>query len=220
MKYLTTEFLWCLIISFILILLTLDSSNAEKLRKIFPARQNSIVCSICQRDTLLIQGSIGGLDISFRMECEHKHDLTAPFLTLNNRVLPDINMIVSKSVSRLANLGFLTGAEIVFPEVILDVIDEFKRTGKKKAISSELNNLRRIAEKGSIKINTFSNLPISIKEHAEEDKIILDFAQFTNSVLLTSDEVFKVRALMSGRPTIFISPDDFGKLKMIEDVRT
>ena len=146
MKYLTTEFLWCLIISFILILLTLDSSNAEKLRKIFPARQNSIVCSICQRDSL-IQSSIEGLDISFRMECEHKHDLMAPFLTLNNRVLPDINMIVSKSVSSLANLGFLTGAEIVFPEVILDVIDVFKKTGKKKASNISEEKADELADK-------------------------------------------------------------------------
>lgn len=54
----------------------------------------------------------------------------------------------------------------------------------------------------------------------EEDKVILDFAQFTNSILITADNVFKERAVMQGRPTIYVNPSDFGKLKMIEEVRT
>jgi len=201
--------------------LTLDSKNAEKFLKLFPVRQNSIICSKCGKDSLFIKGYIEGLDILFGMECGHKCDLVAPFLTLNNRILPDINVIRAKSVSRLVNLGYLAGAEIVFPEFILDVIDKFKASRFKKAISVELNNLRKLEERGLISINTFSNLPISIEHTSgDEDKIILDFARFTNSILLTSDEVFKERALMVGHPTIFILPDDFGKLKMIEEVRT
>lgn len=201
--------------------LTLDSKNAEKFMKLFPVRQNSIVCSKCGRDSLLIEGHIEGLDILFGMECEHKCDLVTPFLTLNNRVLPDVNVICAKSVSRLINLGYLAGAEIVFPEFILDVIDKFKGSSLKKAVSAELDNLRKLEERGLIKINTFSNLPVNITHKLDdEDKTILDFARFTNSILLTSDEVFKERALMLGHPTIFIHPDDFGKLKMIEDVRT
>jgi len=200
--------------------LTMDSKNAEKFRKLFPVRQNSIVCSKCGKDSLLIKGSIEGLDILFGMECGHKCNLVAPFLTLNNRVLPDISVICAKSVSRLINLGYLTGTEIVFPEFVLDVIDKFKGSGLKKAVSDELNNLRKIEGRGLIRISTFSNIPIKIEHGEDEDKIILDFARFTNSILLTSDEVLKDRALMFGHPTIFISPDDFGKLKMIEEVRT
>jgi rRNA-processing protein FCF1 len=202
--------------------LTLDSKNAEKFRAIFPVRQNSIVCGKCGRDSLTILGQIEGLDISFKMECGHTCELTAPFLTLNNRVLPDINMIVAKSVSRLINLGRLKGAEIVFPEFILDIVDKFKGSSQKSAISDELDNLRKIAEKGSITINTFHNMPFAYKTKTpeDEDKVILDFAHFTNSFLLTSDRVFKQRAVMEGRPTIFVSPEDFGKLKMIEEVRT
>jgi rRNA-processing protein FCF1 len=202
--------------------LTLDAKNAEKFRAIFPVRQNSVVCGKCGKDSLTILGQIEGLDISFKMECGHSCDLTAPFLTLNNRVLPDINMIVAKSVSRLINLGRLKGAEIVFPEFILDIVDKFKGSGQKTAISEELDNLRKIAGKGSITINTFHNLPFvyQTKTPEDEDKVILDFAHFTNSFLMTSDKVLKERAIMEGRPTIFVSPDDFGKLKMIEEVRT
>jgi len=201
--------------------LTLDSKNTEKFLQLFPVRQNSIICSKCGKDSLFIKGYIEGLDILFGMECGHKCNLVAPFLTLNNRVLPDINVIFSKSVSRLVNLGYLRGPEIVFPEFILDVVDKFKASGFKKAISDELDTLRKLEETGLIKINTFSNLPISVAHTLkDEDKIILDFARFTNSILLTSDEVFKERALMLGHPTIFILADDFGKLKMIEEVRT
>lgn len=202
--------------------LTLDSKNSEKFIAMFPVRQNSVVCGKCGKDSLTILGQIEGLDISFKMECGHTCELTAPFLTLNNRVLPDINMIVAKSVSRLINLGRLKGAEIVFPEFILDIVDKFKGSSQKSAISEELDNLRKIAEKGSITINTFHNMPFAYqtKTPEDEDKVILDFAHFTNSFLMTSDKVFKERAVMEGRPTIFVSPDDFGKLKMIEEVRT
>jgi rRNA-processing protein FCF1 len=202
--------------------LTLDAKNAEKFWSIFPTRQNSVVCSKCGKDSLAIQGQVEGLDIGFRMECGHSCDLAAPFLTLNNRVLPDINMILAKSVSRLINLGRLKGVEIVFPEFILDIVDSFKGSGSKNAISEELGNLRKIAEKGSITINTFSNMPMAYRTATpdDEDKVILEFAHFTNSFLMTSDKVFKERAIMEGRPTIFISPEDFGKLKMIEEVRT
>ena len=131
-------------------------------------------------------------------------------------------MILSKSVSRLINLGLLRGVEIVFPEVILDIVDKFKGTGSKDAVSEELESLRKIAEKGGFGINTFSNIPITYHTTSpeDEDKVILDFAQFTNSILMTADNVFKERALMQSRPTIYVNPKDFGKLKMIEEVRT
>lgn len=202
--------------------LTLDSANRQKLMALFPSRQNSMVCSQCGKTSLVIQGQIEGLDIIFTLECGHHCNLEAPFQTLNNRVLPDINMILSKSVSRLINLGLLKGVEIVFPEVILDIVDKFKGTGSKDAISEELESLRKIAENGAFSINTFSNIPMTYRTTSpeEEDKVILDFAQFTNSILMTADNVFKERALMLGRPTIYVNPKDFGKLKMIEEVRT
>jgi hypothetical protein len=61
-------------------------------------------------------------------------------------------------------------------------------------------------------------LPIDFKkEPVYEDKIIIDFAHFTNSVLLASDSVFRDRALADGRPTMFISPKDLEGLKKIEE---
>lgn len=155
------------------------------------------------------------------MECEHSCSTEAPFLTLNNRILPDLNMLISKTVSRLINLNNLKGVEIVFPGFILDVIDEFKGSDKKKAVSTELESLRKLAEKGLITLNTLSNLGIHLdaEKQKEEDKIILDFAHFTNSILLTSDLVLKERALATNRPVIFIDPKDFDKIKTIEETR-
>jgi hypothetical protein len=76
--------------------------------------------------------------------------------------------------------------------------------------------------KGLIRINTFSSLPIIFgkKSTMDEDRIILVFAHFTNSIVLTAYSIFRDRAIMEGRPTIFISAQGFEELKKIEQTRT
>jgi hypothetical protein len=201
--------------------LTTDSKNDEKLRTIFPSQQNAVICGKCREDSLEIVGKIVGLDVEFSMECGHNINLIAPFVTLNNRILPDINMLVSKSISRLIGMGHLKGVEIVFPEFILETVDQIKGTGIKIPVTEELDELRKLAKDGIISINTFPNLPLTytIKSKDDEDKVILDFAHFTNSILMTGDKILKERSLMECRPTIFIAPEDFGKIKTIDEVR-
>ena len=88
-------------------------------------------------------------------------------------------------------------------------------------MSVELNNLRDLEKKGKIKINNLSTLPIKIDSSnlGEEDRVILELVQLTNSILVTSDKILKDRAIMQERPTVYISPDTFGKIKMIHEVR-
>lgn len=198
--------------------LTLDAKNATKLRQIFPSSQNAIICDECRSCSLEIEGIEEGLDIVFKKVCGHVDRLTAPLTMINSRVLPDINILISKSLSRLINLGYFRGFEIVIPEFIFDVIDQFKGTGSKKAVSEELRNLRMLERKGICRIVGLKNNVINL-DTRDEDKIILDLAQLTNSVLLTGDLVLRDRALVVKRPTIFIPPKVFGKIKIIEEVR-
>lgn len=202
--------------------LTLDAKNAAKLRRIFPSKQNAIICDKCKSVSLLIEGAEEGLDIVFRKVCGHVDRLVAPLTMINSRVLPDINILVSKSLSRLIDLGYFKGFQIVIPEFIFDVIDQFKGSGSKRAVSEELANLRSQESNGKIEIIGLKSDLVNLEKmdlDRDEDKIILTIAHLTNSVLITADQVLKDRAIMEERPTIFVPPRVFGKIKVIEEVR-
>ena len=202
--------------------LTLDGKNAAEWLQIFPSRHNAVLCPECKETSLTITGEMEGLDIVFKGECGHKNKLRPPMFMLTNRILPDINILISKTLSRLIDLGYFDRFEVVFPEFILDVIDQFKGPSRKDAVSDELTSLRASEKDGKIALNTLTGLPLTIDASIlkDEDKVILELAQLTNSVLLTSDKVLKQRAALQERPTIYVSPDDYGKIKVIERVRT
>jgi len=105
--------------------LRLDAKNQEILARVFPIRQNAIVCSQCRMPSLLIEGEIAGLDVVFKKECGHVDKMRPPFLTLNNRILPDINVLISKTLSRFINLGYFHGFEIVVPQYVIGVVDQY-----------------------------------------------------------------------------------------------
>ncbi len=201
--------------------LALDGKNAAIWLQVFPSRHNAVLCPECKETSLTIGGEIEGLDMVFKGECGHKNNLRPPMFMLTNRILPDVNILISKSLSRLVGLGYFDRFEVVVPEFILDLIDEFKGPSRKDAVSDELVSLRALEKEGKININNLTGLPLTIDSSLqEEDKVILELAQLTNSVLLTSDRLLKERAVLQERPTIYISPDDYGKIKVIEKVRT
>jgi len=201
--------------------LALDEKNAAKLGRVFPSNHNAILCLECKSTSLAIAGRIDGLDIAFTAECGHKNTLKPPLFMVNSRILPDINILISKSLSRLVELGYFVGFEVVVPEFILDVVDQFKGSGNKDAVSSELDMLRALEKMGKIRLNNLAVLPVKIDPSLfkEEDKMILELAQLTNSILLTSDQILKDRSVMQERPTVYIPPEVFGKIKMIQEVR-
>jgi len=204
--------------------LRLDAKNQERLAQIFPRRQNAIVCSQCRMPSLLIQGEVSGLDIVFKKECGHTDKIKPPFLTLNNRILPDINVLIAKAISRFINVGYFNGFEVVIPQYVMKVADKYLGRAQKSAFSGEVEALRKLADAGKISILNYKDgLPIpSTKEQFEdeEDDKILEIAHLTNSVMVTCDENFKDKALLANRPTIYIHPDLLSQVKIIEEVRT
>jgi rRNA-processing protein FCF1 len=202
--------------------LTLDGKNTIAFVRVFPSKHNAILCQECGGTFLAIQGEIEGLDVVFKNECGHRNNLRPPIFMLNNRILPDLNMLISKSLSRLIHLGYFIGFEVVVPEFLLDVVDQFKGSGNKTAVSAELDDLRALERSGKIRMNSLSALPMQIDTSGfkDEDKVILGLAHLTNSVLITSDKIMKERAVAQERPTVYINPDDFGKIKMIQETRT
>jgi len=204
--------------------LILDAKNQERLAKIFPHRQNAIVCARCRTPSLLIEAKIEGLDVIFKNECGHIAEIRPPFLTLNNRILPDINVLVSRVFSRFIQLGYFLGFEIVIPQYILRVVDRFLGKGQKKAVSEELNALRQFANDNKVSILNYKDgfeLPVSREQfEIEEDDKILEIAHLTNSVMITCDRNFKDKALLANRPTIYIPADILEKIKIIEEIRT
>lgn len=202
--------------------LTLNGKNIAVFARLLPLKHNAILCHECSGTFLAIQGEIDGLDIVFKNECGHKNDLKPPVFMLNNRILPDLNILISKSLSKLIRLGYFNGFEVVIPEFILDVVDQFKGSANKSAVSAEIDDLRGLERSQKVKINSLTTLPMQVdsSNFKEEDKVILGLAHLTNSVLITSDRIMKERAVVQERPTVYISPDDFGKIKMIQEVRT
>jgi rRNA-processing protein FCF1 len=201
--------------------LTLDEKNAKIMAQIYPTRHNAMLCPECKDTFFSISGKMEGLDIVFHGECGHRCDLKPPMFMLTSRILPDMDMLISKSMSRLVELGYFNDFEIVVPDFILDVVDRFKGSGKKSALSIELDELRVLEKSGKIKMNSLTGFPVKVDSSTlqEEDKVILGLAHLTNSVLVTSDKVLRDRAVMQERPTVYVSPDDFGKIKMIQQVR-
>lgn len=204
--------------------LRLDAKNQEILARVFPRRQNAIVCSQCRMPSLLIEGEIAGLDVVFKKECGHVDKMRPPFLTLNNRILPDINVLISKALSRFINLGYFHGFEIVIPQYVMGVVDRYVGRAQKRAISEEIGVLRKLASDNKVSILNYNDgfpMPLT-REHfeSEEDDKILEIAHLTNSVMVTCDGNFKDKALLANRPTIYINPDLLNQVKVIEEVRT
>ena len=171
----------------------------------------------------MIEASIAGLDVLFTRECGHADKIRPPMMMLNSRVLPDISVLVSKGISRLAELGHFVGFEILVPDFVLNVLD-LLGSAQKEAASIELNSLRKLEQTGRLKIINYRDgvkLPSSKEEfQAEEDNRILEIAHLTNAILVTSDKNLRTKALMGSRPTIYVPGEVLGKLRIVEEVRT
>ena len=201
--------------------LILDRRNAEKFAKLFPALHNAILCTECNRPSLLIEGKIEGLDITFHKECGHKNNLHPPLFMLTSRILPDVNVLVGGHLSKCINLGYFEGFEVVIPDYIMHVLDLLEPR-KKKGASNEIERLRGLEKDNKITIfSSKDGLPIPTKEEfqSREDDDILEIANLTNSILFTGDENLKDKATLVKRPTIYIHPSLSGHIKIIEETR-
>src|SRR5207245_209026 len=160
------------------------------------------LCPECREYSFLLEGSTSGLDIVFKRECGHVDKIRPPMMMLNSRVLPDISVLVAKAISRLGELGYFKGFEILIPSFVMNALDLLGRE-QKEAASAEIQSLRRMEQEGELKIINYNDsikLPTT-KEgfQAEEDNIILSIAHLTNSILVTCDKNLKDKALLASR---------------------
>jgi len=202
--------------------LSLEGENIAKYAHLFDFGHNAIICRTCSHPVMLIEGKEKGLDFIFEKECGHKSDLKPPIFMITNRVLPDVNALVGGLISKGLSIGLFTGFEIVIPSFVITVIDKLGKREKEMS-TRELECLRKLAESGKISIFMCKDgepIPTTREEFdMKEDQIILNIAKLTNSILFTTDNVMKERAMLQKRPTIYMHPQYSKHLKMVADLR-
>ena len=204
--------------------LYLDSKNKAKFSALLPESQNALICNECGKPFYLIEGNIEGLDIIFNNECNHKNNIRLPFLMYINRFLPDFNICISKHLSRMINLGYFIGAEILIPKFMMDCADSFLGSRTAPAFRAELESLRELEKQNKITIYFFDDhleIPSDRTEFDRtEDSCLLEIAKQTNSILITADTNFRERTLLAKRPVVFLSGPAIHALKILEEIRT
>lgn len=202
--------------------LDLDTKNATKFASLLPKAQNAILCEECKKPSILIVGRLEQLDLQLKNECGHVNRFRPPILMLGNRILPDMNIIVGNNLSMCLNLGYFKGFEVVLPKFLIDAIDDYLGPNKKKGASKELENLLKLEEQGLISIlyvETSKRFEGPEEFGKEEDDFILDQAKLTNSILITSDDNLKRKAILSKRPVILLPQKIVSNLKHLEGIR-
>lgn len=200
--------------------LQLDHKNKSLLSSSLPKLHNSTICKDCQKPSLIIEAVIDGLDIKFRRECSHMDKMNTPLLTINNRILPDTNMLISRSLSRLIELGYFDGFEIIIPKFVMNVIDSLGGE-KKSSVTTEITALKNLESNGKISVRDFNDKNDNMTELLpKEDDVIIEISDLTNSILVTGDGIMKSKAQIKNRPVIFIDARYHLNIKNLNNVRT
>lgn len=202
--------------------LHLDHANAEKYARHLRFSHNAILCMECTSPSMLIEGKVENLDLVFRKECGHIATMKPPIFMVTNRILPDVNVLIGGHISRGIQLGLFEHFEVVIPDFVMGVVDTLGST-KKTGISNEIARLKQHEREGKIFIINCKDghpIPPPAQLDAVEDDIILEIAKLTNSILFTQDVTMKDKAMIKKRPTIFLHPEEAGKIKIITQVRS
>lgn len=202
--------------------LSLDSKNQAKLRALKPISQNALLCDDCGEPFYLVESSISGLDVSFTNQCGHTNPMRSPYSMCVNRILVDVNVLRSKNLSRLVELGFFKGSEFLIPSYLMRCADKYL-SGSKRTFSAELENLRKHERQGTISIYNFEDnfeIPKTREDYeVNEDRDLLEIAKITNSIIITSDINFKDQAILAQRPVIYLDPETVSNVKVLHDTR-
>jgi len=104
------------------------------------------------------------------------------------RILPDICVLISHTLSRVIELGFLDGFEILIPDFVEEIVSVLCEGKLKAGFYNEIEKLKELEAERKIDILYCSygvDLPQNRKELIEtEDNIILEVAVVTDSILL------------------------------------
>lgn len=201
--------------------INLDHKNMDILSSILPKQQNAIICKDCHSPSLTIEAVVEELKIKFKKECNHTDDMNAPLLMINFRILPDINILVSRSLSKLIELNHFTGYEIVVPRLVMNVVDTLD-AGKKAGVSEEVTALKSLETQGKIKVIDYDDKynDSDVKNYlSQEDNYLSDISDITNSILITGDNILKSKVQLKNRPVIFIHPKHQSSIKTMYETR-
>lgn len=125
----------------------------------------------------------------------------------NIRILPDICVLISHTLSRLIELEILDGFEILIPDSIEYIVQILCEGRLQAGFYNEIDKLKELEAKRKIDILYCSYEMPEIKTRneliAREDDLILEIAVITNSILLTSDKGLKDKASSVKQPVIY-----------------
>ena len=126
------------------------------------------------------------------------------------RILPDICILISHTLSRVVELGFLDGFEILLPDFVETIVEVLCEGKLKAGFYNEIKKLKKLTAERKIDILYCSygvDLPENKKKLIDtEDDLILEVAVVTNSILFTADKGLKDKAISIKQPVIYIPP--------------
>ncbi|MGF7119602.1 hypothetical protein [Methanobacterium oryzae] len=125
----------------------------------------------------------------------------------NIRILPDICVLISHTLSRVIELGFLEGFEILIPDSVEYIVQILCEGSLQAGFYNEIDKLKELEAERKIDI-LHCNYEIPIfktkKELIDhEDDLILEIAIITNSILFTSDKGLRDKAISIKQPIIY-----------------
>ena len=137
------------------------------------------------------------------------------------RILPDICVLISHTLSRVVELGFLENFEILIPDFVEEIVLILCEGKLKAGFYNEIEKLKELEAKRKIDILYCSygvDLPENKKKLIDtEDDLILEAAVATESILFTADKGLKDKAISIKQPVMYIPPKFQKGIKELAD---
>jgi predicted PilT family ATPase len=125
----------------------------------------------------------------------------------NVRILPDICVLISHTLTRLIELNILNGFEILIPDSIEYIVQILCEGRLQAGFYNEIDKLKELEANRKIDILYCSYEMPEIKTRKEliarEDDLVLEIAVITNSILFTSDKGLRDKAISVKQPVIY-----------------
>lgn len=191
--------------------LTLNPKNLKIFVEIFQPNNGLVICQECGQPSKVIEG---GSDTSgnpvFKGSCGHELKTNSPLLIARSRILPDLNILISKRLSRVMQAGYFNGYEIIIPEYYDKFVDQCFSKGKRRdGFLSEIEELSNLQKQGIIRYQTHPYKGSIIIECNDEGKIeddkVFDFAVETHSILITADRTLKEKSVQRNLECIYFT---------------
>ncbi|MGB9980572.1 hypothetical protein [Methanobacterium sp.] len=137
------------------------------------------------------------------------------------RILPDICVLISHTLSRVVKLGFLDCFEILIPDFIEEIVLVLCEGKLKAGFYNELEKLKELEAERKIDI-LYCNYGVDWPENRNkliniEDDMILEVAVATDSILFTADKGLRDKASSIKQPVIYIPPKFQKGIKELAD---